>query len=433
MKEKIEKSGIEFTMEYDGGKLRISYPLDFFADIEGSLENTSRFFPGEKFSEEYAMKAVDMLVFITVFDWIREFPMEPMLRVLGTSTTGFTWSVKRLEAARLVNIDRSMTNKESKKPYQWYSNVDRIETEDYDYAALTLSEYDVNGTDYGKMLDRYIESLTNPVFVPRRIERKFAEYEERVPDSLPYKSDYGLLTYRYSSTDVKDKLFEAYYVDTCVSNFGKEPVYKSGRIFNSFHFLPKSLRHNVEYNGSPLVELYDIHCAFYTLSVGMILEKGFDVDISLLEKFYDMCVSGELYDDLASHLSCTRDEAKEKLQGWRNCWRYGALHFDKFGYSEVSDYMEKNWFDIAMVYYNWPKSRNKDNKIVKNLQYDACVFETNTISKLAAWMHNEYGITCFCLHDAIYVSEAEKSQLPVNIDRKIAAWFKRELITKYKK
>lgn len=433
----IESFGVDFKITYEhigeSDKLTITYPMDLWSDAISAMEDIRKCIADKKWSEEYSSKAVDMLVFMMVFDWIKEYPMKPIIDIIGTSTAGFTWAVKYLEGSRLVFIDRSLTNEVDKRPYQWYVNKDMIKSDSYDYSSTTTSVYDISGTVFSSLFRKYEYSLKNPVFEPKKSGRNFTGDDEPVPEDLPYKSDYSLLTYRYSGKNFKENLFESYCVDLYVSKLGVEPVYKSGRIYNAFHNIPKKLRHNLEYNGSPLTELFDLHCSFYTLSVGMILDKFENINPEDLESFYDTCFSGKLYENLADEIGCTRDEAKEKLQGWRNCWRYGALHFEKFGYSDVSGYMETNYPVLSNIYYNWEKRKNKYNKIVKNLQYDACVFETQIISKLATWINSEYGITCFCLHDAIYVSEEEKMRLPVNIDKKIASWFRRELLTKYKK
>ena len=434
---KVSNFSVEFTLEFrespDNDILVIHYPMDLWIEATKKIESIKNYVP-VKWSEKYLSEAIDMYVFMMVFDWVREFPMKSIISIVGTSTTGYTWATKILEASNLVRIDKSLTNKNDKKPYSWY--VNRIDNVSYDYNDMTSSEYDITGTAFAGAIRVYEKSLECDVFKPERINASFISDDCNaypVPEYLPYRSDYGLLSYRYSSEGLKDRIQEAWIVETLVSKLGCKTIYKSGRIYNAFHYIPKKYRYNLEYNGSPLTELFDLHCSFYTLSVGMIFDMYPDVKYEDLEKFYDRCSSGKLYDDLADEIGCTRGEAKEKLQGWRNCWRYGALNFEQFGYSKVTDFMRKNYPVIATIYENWPKRKNADGHIIKALQLDSCIFETNIMSNLASVIYNKYGVTLFLLHDAIYISEKEKSLLPSDIDKEIAEWFRNNLLLKHKK
>lgn len=441
MKAEITNFGVRIKISYEHGKtakLKLTYPMGYWCDIMHALESTEKLFSSLSFesktlkwSDEYSIKAADMMIFMTAFDFIREFPIETMTSVLGTSRPGYTWIVKRLETAGLVTIDRSLTNQVDCKPYQWRISLP-YNFGPYNDDDMTSSEYDITDTIFAGILDRYEQSIRDTVFKPEKSDAEIKENE--VQESLPYKSDYSLLSYRYSSSDnIKEKMQEAYIVDKLVSKLGEKPVYKSGRIYNAFHYIPKKYRHNLEYNGSPLTELFDIHCSFYTLSVGMIFDSYPNVKYEDMEKFYEKCSSGKLYDDLADEMGCSRDEAKERLQGWRNCWRYGALNFEEFGYTKVTEFMRRNYPLISVIYENWPKRRNSEGHIVKALQLDSCIFETKIMSRLASEIHEKYGVTLFLLHDAIYISEEDKKKLPVNIGRKIDSWFRKQLLLKYKK
>ena len=446
---KVESFGIEFGIEYTGTSgsgsiLRIGYPKALHDDVYNALKSVRPQMEAKnskkyKWFEGYAENACKMFVMMCVFDWIREYPQKYMVNVLDTTTMCLTWIHMYMEEAGIADIDMSMVNKNDKGFAQWRVILPQsFDTGSYSYdgSDLMVAEYDLSGTVFSRVFDRCIVakdmSLRNGgVYTPKKKNAfKLEPDEEFVPPTVSYVSDYSLLTYRYSGKSLKDLMNEAYYVDMYVSNFGRPPVYKSGRIYNSFHFLPKYYRYNVEYNGSPLVELFDLHCSFYTMSVGMILEKYPDIDIYNLKDFYYTCYSGELYNDIAESLGITREEAKVKLQGWRNCWRYSTLHFEKYGYNDISDYMEKHYPAITAIYYAWPK-RKTPKGIVKNLQIDYCEFETVLMSRFARMMKDKYGVTCFMLHDAAYISQAEKDTLPENINRIIGNWFEYELFGKY--
>lgn len=441
---------IEFGIEYTGTSgsgsiLRIGYPKALHDDVYNALKSVRPQMEAKnskkyKWFEGYAENACKMFVMMCVFDWIREYPQKYMVNVLDTTTMCLTWIHMYMEEAGIADIDMSQVNNKDKKPAQWRVILPQsFDTGSYSYdgSDLTVAEYDITGTVFSRVFDRCrvaqdMELRNGGVYVPKKnISSKLRTGEEFAPPAdLPYISDYSLLTYRFKGNNLHDLMQEAYIVDTCVSNFGRLPVYKSGRIYNSFHNLPSAFRSNVEYNGSPLVELFDLPCSFYTMSVGMILEKWPDIDIFKLKEFFYTCLSGDFYTEVAESIGETRETAKKKLQGWRNCWRYAALYFEKFGFKPVTDYMDMHYPEIAAIYYGWPRRKN-GNRIVKNLQVDYCEFETRLMSRFARMMKDTYGVTCFLLHDAAYVSQAEKDTLPDNINKVIKRWFEYELFLKY--
>ena len=423
-----EKSGA-FTFDYNIGTdmLRIGMPLDMWCRARNSLDEAARYL-GMKMTEGLALKALDMWAFISCMDWIREFPQKVMTGVLGITHTTFSQCVKLLGTSGLCVIDKSKKaansdRKERGKYYQWWPRVLGGEFK----GEITWSGMmRLKGTGFGRMTGYYVASCDETVFRPERI------ITNEVYPPGTYIPPYHMLEYRYSGRSFKARMYESWWVALAASAFGKDPVY-SGRLYNGFHYLPGVLRKNVYYDGSPLVEAFDLHCSFYTLSVGLIKERYPDADDKALERFFYDCVSGRLYDRCADYIGAPRDEAKRLLQGWRNLWNRGTAHNPVFGYSGVAGFMEKYYPEISDIYYGWETREEKaaDGKTVyrvKNLQRDLNEYETRVISELSFNIMDKYDVTPFTLHDAIYVSENDKGKLPCDINEIIIKWLKDKIL-----
>lgn len=409
----------DFTVEYSQGKLRITYPMAMWCAGMSRIKAADT---GK--SENYRYAALNRWIFMSCFDWIREFPHDEMRKIMGGSDCGMRYGTKVLESSGLCVINKEKWARNKGKHaygqyYEWYPVA-----VNYDKGSdmVSYTDYDLTGTRFEKMFEYYIDSIGKDSYVP-----------ERVDDGKSYPDDiwvppYWKLEYRYSGSTFRARMYEAYWVAIAVSLMGKNPVYKY-RLYTGFHYLPKVLRKNLYFEGSPLVELFDLHCSFYSLSVGLIKEKYPEIDMNALTSFFWDCVRGELYNKCANYLGTGRDDAKEKLQGWRNLYSVGAAHYPSFGYAKVAEFMENNYPEITDIYYKWPTREVKEGVIVKNLQQDLCEYETKIISKLAFELMDEYKCTFFSLHDGLYLSMNEKAKLPTDINEKILNWFKINILT----
>lgn len=395
--------------------LRIEFPLNMWIAGQSVIDSyVEELGARREFGiEDLAMRA---WVFMTAFDFRREFRVTDMCMALGKSNSTVAKVNKLVTASGLCTVDKYEWSKKYGATYDWYPRK-LVYTDD---GSRTSYDYALAGTGFADMLDEIFTAFPGKVYTPVK-----ADDNEHYPQWV-YVSPYHLLTYRYSGGTVRDLMREACYVSSCVSKFGGQPRF-SHRLYNGFHNMPRDLRKNIEFNGSPLTELFDLHCSFYTLSVGLFKDTRQDISREALEKFFNDCVSGKLYAECARFLMCDRECAKEKLQGWRNIQK-NVAHSPLFEYTGVARFMENNYPEIAEVYYNWPVYDPGDGRKVKKLQLELCDYETGIISRLAREIGRKYGVTCFTLHDGIYVSEAEKNTMPADINDRIIAWFRNEIL-----
>lgn len=408
------------TVEYQGGMLRLKFPIELWTAGYNRLMQTAALIGKPK--QKYVCKAVAQWIFMLAFDWIREFPVSDMTGILETNRECLAYTNKILGNSGLCHINKQGHYKnqfmrlKGTGYYEWTPVMPFVL--DVTNGLYDRYDYCIENTPFHGMLEKYVECRGLDEYVPEK------QGGWGVLDKSIYESPYYDLTYRFSGTTFKARLFECYWVHTAVSRFGRPPVYKY-RLYNGFHYLPGILRKNVYYKGDNITELFDLHCSFYTISAGVMLEKYPDIDRDVIERFYWDCALGRLYDKCADYLSCTRDEAKDRLQGWRNLSNRGVAHAYDFGYSGVSKFMENTYPEISDIYYDWPTYVNSDGKTKKALQRDLSEYETRLMSKLAYEIEGKYGVKCFLLHDAIFVSVKDKAEkLPVDIENKIFNWFR---------
>lgn len=415
-----------FTAEYQGGVLKIGFPADLWTYGYARLTAAAReMFPNEKPKEKFIVKGVAEWIFMLSFDWIREFPVTELETLLECSTGCLVYTRKVLEYSGMCVIgkEKHFGNRFSMARgqgcYEWTPVLPPSVGTGSQYDTLT---YYVKETSFDGMFSKYAECFSADEYVSSKREGW------GMLDKNIYESPYYDLHYRFSGKTFKARLFECYWVDAAVSRFGVPPLYKY-RLYNGFHYLPHVLRKNLFYEGNGITELFDLHCSFYTISAGLILERYPDIKRDKLNAFFWDCITGKLYDKCSKELDIPRDIAKFKLQGWRNLFNKGTAHSSKFGYSYVSEFMEKTYPEISEIYYNWPTYANSKGETVKALQRDLSEYETKLMSKLAFEIEDKYNVKCFLLHDAIYVSEKDKAEkMPADIEKKIFNWFEDNIL-----
>ena len=354
---------------------------------------------------------------------IRDFSGQDLAVHNGVSEKTVDKAVDSLIKLELLNYDKDLWKKRQGS-YEYTAN----DCPFVDMSGTISIAYPCLNTRVDEMMVLYIKSLRDNVYRPEwNPEWDGLHYEH---PSYYYESDYGSLTYRYvtADEDMLGRIKESYFVAKCVSNLMKPFPYTetSGRAWPAFARSNKEYRRGFELNGSPLTELVDIHCSFYTIFVKLLKDlvpEGERLD------FFDECFSGKLYDNCAAFINkgkrgkkFTRDDAKELMQTWRNDIDGTKSHV------KVQKFMEK-YPHIKVVIDKWPTYKDKKGEFHKLLQKDCGTIETRLISNLASEIHNKYKVKCFLLHDAIYVSEKDKAEkLPENINEEIHIWLRDNIL-----
>jgi hypothetical protein len=419
----LEKKDLTYGLPY-GGRFDFASRI-LRLDVRLSEYNGVRDTLAAHGFQQQAVDAARIYFFIKFWNnfGIRDFSQKDLSVYSGVSGHTVDNAIKALIQIGLLLRDTNLWNEQQGA---------------YEYTALECSRIDVSGSislsylcrdaRIDEMLVLYIKSLRSDVYTPEWKE----EWEglNYMHPSYYYESNYGILTYRYMSDpdDMFERIRESHFVAKCVANLRKPFSYteSSGRAYPAFARSRREYRHGFEYEGSPLTELVDIHCSFYTLLVKLLKDT---VPEDERVRFFDECFSGRLYDSCAEFINekkrkkVSRDEVKEMMQAWRN-----DIH-GKRSSKKVQEFMEKNYPNVKRVIDEWPTYKDRDGKIKKLLQRDCGTIETKLMSKLAFEIEGKYNVKCFLLHDAIYVSEKElKEKLPENIHDLINKWLRDNIL-----
>ena len=351
---------------------------------------------------------------------IHDFSREDLSIHMGLGVKSVSTAIDILINNGLMTYDKELWKK-MQGGYEYYTqpfvNI-------FDISGTLNLTYRCRETRLEETLICYVKSLKYDVFEP--VYKEEWNLLNCTHPEYYYESKYGELKYRYMTPkdDLLNRIKEAHFVAICVANLKKPFSYTetSGRAYPAFARSKREYRHGFEFEGSALTELFDIHCSFYTLLTHLL---GDNVPVEEKNKYFERCISGKLYDDCMNFINkgkrgkkITRDEVKDDMQAWRN--DIDGTKSNK----KVQEFMEKNYPNIKTVIDNWPVYYNKLGKH-KTLQRDCGVFETKLMSKLAYELEDKYNVSCFLLHDAIYVSEKEKAEkLPKDIEDKIFNWLR---------
>lgn len=425
-KDKDLSYGLGFggRFDYSTRTLYIDVPLSEYNGLMYRLEGTSK----RKVVFTDAAKMYFLIKFWSNFE-IRDFAIEDLK--VHLSMSGNTLQNLRdflIKDTKIVTYDKDLFKRHISSYEYYVKECPRIDIS----GSIRLS-YPCSGTKVEENLILFVKSLRNEIFTPE-YKDKWDEFKDKGTYALPdwyYKSKYGELTYRFTtpSTDLLARVKESNFVNRCVSKLKKPFNYTetSGRAWPAFVHSNREYRQGFEYKGSPLTELVDIHCSFYTLLTHLL--KGKVPEAERLE-YFENCISGKLYDDCAEYMNknrrkskVSRDDAKEYMQAWRNDVT-GAKSSKK-----VHEFMEYKYPSIKKVIDEWPTFRDKNYFVHKTLQRDCGAFETRLMSDLARELTSKYDVECFLLHDAIWMSEADVKKLPADINEEILNWLKINILT----
>lgn len=412
--------GFGGRFDYSTRTLYIDVPLSEYNGLMYRLNNGSN--NGVMFTN-----AAKMYFFIRFWGMygIRDFSVEDFIVHLGLSNS----TVQKLrdfliDETEIMTYDKELWRK-CMGSYEYYVE----ECPKFDITGSIRLSYPCSGTRIEETLILFVKSLRNEIYTPEYNE-KWAELKYVHPEWY-YESKYGDLTYRYTtpSNELISRVKESYFISKCVANLRKPYQYTetSGRAWPAFARSNREYRHGFEYKGSPLTELVDIHCSFYTLLTHLL--KGKVPEDERLE-YFENCISGKLYDDCAAYINkgrrkgkASRDDAKEFMQAWRNDID-GTKSLKK-----VHEFMESKYPCIKKVIDEWPTFRDKNHIAHKSLQRDCGAFETRLMSDLAKELTSKYKVECFLLHDAIYMSEEDVRKLPTDIHEKIFNWLRVNILS----
>ena len=183
-----------------------------------------------------------------------------------------------------------------------------------------------------------------------------------------------------------------------------------GRLYHAFHNTPKCLRTYLEYNGSKLIEIWDVPNACFVflskiLKVSGVVNDTF-IDSDELKKYDCLVRNGRLYEEVMKYVNSTnRDLIKNKVNAYKNDDPLAMINYDEHGF------FKENFPSIVNALKKYPTYiSSKDGKPCKYLQTDTSYVELYLMSSVCDELVIQ-GVTPFSLHDAIYVNENDAQKL----------------------
>lgn len=212
------------------------------------------------------------------------------------------------------------------------------------------------------------------------------------------------------------------YIDSKGKRYDHVPARhetEDGRYYHWLHSMHAIYRKRVYFNGSPLVENFDVTACFYTLIARLMMDRGTISEQEML-RYRDLVRNGDIYNSIKDWagktygIPWTRDQVKEQLQSWRNTksTRMEAQKKRETLFFQICEWWKANYPEIGNAIINYPTYKNKENCKVKKLQVDCCKLETKYISgAVCSELGDKYGVIAFTVHDAVYVTEKDKEKL----------------------
>ena len=191
------------------------------------------------------------------------------------------------------------------------------------------------------------------------------------------------------------------------------------RYFHWLHSMPSKNRKYVYFNGSPLVENFDVTGCFYTLIARLMMNQG-NIPVDEMDRYRDLVKNGDIYNSIKDWIKreinypYSRDQVKKMLQSWRNTLstRMKASESRDSLFRDITKWWDANYPHIGNAIINYPTYRNKEKKKTKRLQLDCCSLETRYISgAVCSELAEKYKVAAFTVHDAVYVTESDKEKL----------------------
>ena len=217
------------------------------------------------------------------------------------------------------------------------------------------------------------------------------------------------------------------YIDSKGKRYDQVPARhetEDGRYFHWLHSMHAIDRKHVYFNGSPLVENFDVTGCFYTLIARLMMDLG-TISEQEMQRYRNLVRNGDIYNSIKDWIektyeapwtqsTWTRDQVKQRLQSWRNTLptRIEAQKKRDTLFFQICEWWKANYPEIGDSIVNYPSYQNNENRKTKRLQLDCCKLETKYISgAVCSELGKKYGVVAFTVHDAVYVTEKDKDKL----------------------
>lgn len=370
-----------------------------------------------------------LLILCMIEHGLDAIPVETIGRIVGVSDKTMTKIIGWLQNTWLLYIDNEEWKEDVRKvsagekditfhPYKYvlssYPDFCRSYPEYCQITAKGFSDFDTENPSRDPKLvcityDNIPDSWSE-YFLPWKSFLTKAEAsiqkatKEQLPVSASYVSPYSELTLDFQSLrrlrNVSGRIRNG--IIKWTRNFYKAPVYNGGRMYHIFHQTPHELRGYLLYKGSPLVEAFDLHNAYYTL---LLFKLNGVISPSEYAKYRTLVNTGKFYEDVQHKAGLpTRDAAKLLLQRYRNCTikQVASKTRKEPELGRIDEYFKTEFPEIREFLDSYPR---KDGK--KLLQADMCLVEWNVFQPICQMLHDTYGVTPFSLHDGIYLNETD--------------------------
>lgn len=239
-------------------------------------------------------------------------------------------------------------------------------------------------------LSQYFDIQLNNA-IPNRIDAKDPSIDRTYYKNLTIDPEYFRRVINFN-----DILYAAHIAEVA-------PFRENGKVYSSLSRMRSFLRQYVRYDGSPLVEAYDITAAHFTLLPTILERIGADIPAEELNRFKEI---KDIYEAVVGTLPCMyeRGSVKGLMQSF-----YAANSTGQFLHFKGDDGAKGL---IVRFFDQYPHIRdaifdyNKNNTEHHKLKSVANEVESDYMN---AFCHELYsmGLHPFRVHDAIYLPENE--------------------------
>ena len=185
-----------------------------------------------------------------------------------------------------------------------------------------------------------------------------------------------------------------------------------------FSRIRRPIRKHITFRGEPLVEVSDISCAHFTMLPKIFEKRGIEIlPWWELDGWAYLTQQGDLYSKVVENTNIPRDAIKPTFQSFfsiknENSYIYGGGEKDGQNRQILCKWFSKNYPNIYKALIDWHKNQNIKIKRVAN-QVESEIMNSICDELRALGLHP------FRLHDAIYLPQNEKEDIPFDITQKV--------------
>ena len=270
-----------------------------------------------------------------------------------------------------------------------------------------------------KDISNYLDLIKD---LRERLERNSKEHI--VGNNLDYSVDNkNVVRFDYYS----ELKFDIKALDECMclkdlrdlASLNKVPQYgKDGKLYSTFSRIRRPIRRHITFRGEPLVEVSDISCAHFTMLPKIFEKRGVEIlPWWELEGWAYLTQQGDLYSKVVENTNIPRDAIKPTFQSFfsiknENSYIYGGQEKDGQNRQILCKWFSKNYPNIYKALIDWHKNQNIKIKRVANQ------VESEIMNSICDELRT-LGLHPFRLHDAIYLPQNEKEDIPFDITQKV--------------